>query len=1511
VKKIISILIMLSVLFSTVPVFNITASAASVTYYETSKDSVPLRYGIGEEVDVVSRISKKGTVFKVTESKKNKTSLITWTNWHKIIISPECTNNGVNSVFWLWNGNVTKHKHNMKDSVCQSLGCDYHEPVSNVDSIPRQLKVKTSTSAIRQYPYLGGKEIDRLAKGTPISTIGAVKNSKNHIWYILDGYKGYVYSDNVEVLSAAKSEAVSNSINNGGGNTGNGGSPDSSGSVGSLGNTNYFTPPSTSILCAHTNWSVGKCVNCGKEWVLNEIPTSDTFVASEESVVARDVPYKQGIVKKTYKKGDIIPVISKATNSAKNTWYKTSDGYWVYYVSNVNMQRATLNISGHTFFTLNETVTPKVIVTPAEAIYSTEWSSDNSEIATVDKKTGKITPQKAGEKTKIKCVVRSREGKTITLEFNVNISKIADLEKWTFDNQVYNSKLALECVEYSALAYPSNGYKLDGKKNIILTSNGKPKEPIALTNLLKLRKFHYKVSNNYYNMTELNSPFTIASKQVNYNGKIQDVVYVIIEGSAGLAGWQGNMRMSDSSEKALNTHYTFEKSAKNIQVELEKYIDENKLKIPFVVVTGHSRGAAAGNILARNLTESSKYEKVYAYLFATPNVTTTPNKNLKNIINICNELDFVAFIPFSSKGWNYQKNGVTYTFNSQNLLKSNGIFADMMIIEYGNPDYNWNAGNPSKIREYITGIWKDVEDYYKHDTKTYSFSACYCNDEAYQYFYEGLARAAAGSGGISTMLSHLTHVRGDTNTTCPFHKLTCFFGVNGTVGKLAAFADCHIIATYHAAIYSGTQLSSNKANLFSLEYISYGNNSVELNQDEHDALYSFFSQSENELMLEVAGWDVEDSSTWDGIKWNEDGNVVSIDLSYLNLSGWFNANNYPKLHDLNLDGNDISMLAISECTELVNLSCMANSISSLAVDGCGSLQTLDCAFNTISELDVSGMSQLSDLNCYGNNISSLDLNGATSLQTLRCGNNELYTVDISSNTSLNTFYCENNNIVELQNAELLNRVNSINSCGGSAIIGAQKYNKNYPFNASELSSLTDFANMSLNLEKLGWDMENPSTWQGVEWKIIGNEYHITDINFDGLDLEGDFSLPEAEYVESVSMQNSSLSTINLSGCANLSTINCYNSGISDLAIDDCTSLESVDCEENNLEVEKVESTLNQIGLNGSMATYVNQNINADETEFNAVEREELISLLSTGSNYEILEWDWNWPGTWDGINWREVDGEYRVSSVDFSDRAICGELDLSDFDYLSEFSFSGTQIESVILPKGIVKIPKYAFYNSAIKYIYISESVANIEKSAFAHCDNLNTIVLPTTVTKILDEAFYESNNLKNLVFLGNEPLVVGENIAHGTSSEFNIMFFADAVWDGTTELMNDYLYTSIADDYVVLLDENIELKDDTYYNETNNYAGDDINVTIISKTPGASATCLLSVYDELGGFNELASVPIEMNRYMTLATFEDIDIQYVGEEYCTLKTFLWSNLNSLKPLTTATEKVLIKPISE
>ena len=1491
ISKIISIALSVVLICSALPAYTVPVYAAGVNdYIETSKDNVALRNNYGSEYPVVCHVTKKGSAMQILAKEKKKVGFLKNHIWYKVAINDTTITTAKNvGIYWIYEDNVTKHKHNKPGGVCKSLGCTYSDPFTVVENKTVKLNV-TASCPLRPLPYYDSGVSTNVKKGDILTAVKKVKNSqKGHTWYELDnGY--YIYSDNVKAASQKK---VSSDTNNK--------------YVKNAKNEGKI-PTNFPVPCNNHKYSDGYCVNCGIEYPHEiYVVVGGTYKTTKDNVCIYQRPYSSSkVVRKIAKSGTIVDVSDYTKNSYGNTWYKTNDG-WIFNVGDVSLKNIKLNMSGYTFKTMNDSVTPKVILEPSNAaVSSIKWEA-NYDVVSVDS-SGKITPKAVG-KTPITCTVTSKEGITRSATLNVTVPEDAQYEEWKYTNNYdFNYDLALECSTYSALAYPQYTYATESGKTIVYPTNDKSSSPVNLTKLLKNKGFKYEII-NYNNKTEYNSPFVLASKMYKVNGQIVPVIYVIIQGTGGYNGWRGNMMITGDHYAEMNEHSTFESSAQDIKAKLDKYIKDNKMQGAYVVVTGHSRGAAAGNILAQKLQNnisSNTYKKIFAYLFATPNTTKKPISS-KNIINICNTIDFVSYIPLSTSGWKYEKNGRIYCFDAASVYSWDTTFKKYIDAEYkrskysrNKPDLKWYSDLPSEMRDYIAGTWRSTKEYYKYNKNN---SNKKYDEEAYDYFTSGLAAAAGGKdGGVSEILRHTIH-------NCVYNRISWFMAGNGCdinpLGMTQAFYDGHEMMTYHAALLANVYSSSSQAYLFENEDLNDATNII---SDEKELLYDFFNQSENKLMLETYGWDIDDSSTWSGIKCDEIGNVVAIDISYMNLTGWLDVSDFSKLKTLLCDGNAISMIALSGCDELTNLSCSSNNIGVLSVNECSNINNLNCSFNELTSLDVSNMSSLSNLNCYGNNLSALNINGATGLNELRCGNNELNSLDVSTNTSLHTLYCENNNVIENQNSELVSCINKINENGGSADLGTQKYNSNYSFDTDELSSLTEFANSSLNLEKLGWNLDDPYTWKGVEWKIYGDEYHIASVNFDNLDLEGSLDLPESEYLKSVSCTNSSLSTLNLNGCTALEDVNCYNSGISDLQINECNAINAINCDENYLAVEDVKSSLNQIGLNTGLATYENQNIEALEAEFDENERIVLVNLLNSGENSEILMWDITKPGTWDGVIWTNVEGVYRVNKLKFTDKDIVGNLDLSSFDYLEDFNFSGTQLETVILPNCITKIPENAFYNSGIKNIYMDEGITNIEATAFAFCNNLNTIVLPKSVSRIMDKAFFESNSLKTVVFIGNEPSYLGDDVFYGTSRGFEIMYYADTKWAESSPILEEYSSKKIIGDNVILLNNVPKLKNDSYYSIENSYSGDDIPVTLITRKPGEASKCVLAVYSESNTLDNLQIVDVTTTKYMNNILFEDVNVQYVGEMYCTLKAFWWNGTTKMKPLAPVNEIIMDKP---
>ncbi len=78
-----------------------------------------------------------------------------------------------------------------------------------------------------------------------------------------------------------------------------------------------------------------------------------------------------------------------------------------------------------------------------------------------------------------------------------------------------------------------------------------------------------------------------------------------------------------------------------------------------------------------------------------------------------------------------------------------------------------------------------------------------------------------------------------------------------------------------------------------------------------------------------------------------------------------------------------------------------------------------------------------------------------------------------------------------------------------------------------------------------------------------------------------------------------------------------------------------------------------------------------------------------------------------------------------------------NIEYLGGSAFAETSAESVVIPKGITKIPSYIFYYSdTLKRVEFLGEITEIDNGAFGGCDNLTDVIFTGKVKRVGDSAF-------------------------------------------------------------------------------------------------------------------------------------------------------------------------------
>jgi len=302
----------------------------------------------------------------------------------------------------------------------------------------------------------------------------------------------------------------------------------------------------------------------------------------------------------------------------------------------------------------------------------------------------------------------------------------------------------------------------------------------------------------YYNYSETTQKsdvcgMAIGYKDIKVNGNSKRLVIIVIRGTT-VGEWYNCFEISKPNEREYNdrTHLGFSLAERSVYNDYINFMQGNGLdkdtELNIVWITGHSRGAAAANLLAANLTKNKKYaseESIYAYTFATPNVSMDVS-SYNNIFNFCNKDDFVTSMPISQ--WGYGKNGHTIELTRYNeKLQNNGsaVFDEMRKIFYNDygKSYNdfKNPGDTAKLIENIFINAPTVKEYYtkKSDNKT-------MND----VFMELATNLVEDKGFVGNILAYLDWYRSNSM----YSSIIYYFIVNEGLRKEVAYS--HSTDTY-------------------------------------------------------------------------------------------------------------------------------------------------------------------------------------------------------------------------------------------------------------------------------------------------------------------------------------------------------------------------------------------------------------------------------------------------------------------------------------------------------------------------------------------------------------------------------------------------------------------------------------------------------------------------------------------------------------------------------------------
>lgn len=177
-------------------------------------------------------------------------------------------------------------------------------------------------------------------------------------------------------------------------------------------------------------------------------------------------------------------------------------------------------------------------------------------------------------------------------------------------------------------------------------------------------------------------------------------------------------------------------------------------------------------------------------------------------------------------------------------------------------------------------------------------------------------------------------------------------------------------------------------------------------------------------------------------------------------------------------------------------------------------------------LNLSGMAHLRAVECGGNTLPTVNVSNCPELVYLSCENAHVGTLNITNCAGLTTIKCGEN---YLNLADMQAQFEAIAGRAGGFVNSLPQRVSGEPsaFYSFEYDTLKAFANKESNLSKLGWDLNDPGSWEGVQWKLVGGKYKVVSLDLNSKAVTGTLDLSGFKQLKTINCSNTSLTRVDL------------------------------------------------------------------------------------------------------------------------------------------------------------------------------------------------------------------------------------------------------------------------------------------------------------------------------------------------------------------------------------------------